>query len=141
MPLNHDILSDQHLVCAASTGRLAVEDLVGHVELLAADARYRSPMKVLIDLRASEPSGLGSAAYRMFAAAKVRHLPKLGGETCAIVASGDLDYGLCRLHAAHLEPLGLRVEVFRDLQAAMDWLELVAQPAIEAALEPLARVS
>ena len=51
----------------------------------------------------------------------VLHSKKLANR-CAVLASTDIQYGLCRMGSAYIENYGINAEVFRSLDEALHWL-------------------
>jgi hypothetical protein len=56
-----------------------------------------------------------------FARFVVLHSKKLANR-CAVLASSDIQYGLCRMGSAYIENYGINAEVFRNLDEALHWL-------------------
>jgi len=49
MPIEYDIIVDEKLVLAKGSGVITGSDVIGHLEALAKDDRYKAPMKKLVD--------------------------------------------------------------------------------------------
>ena len=79
-----------------------------------------------IDLRrAVSTTDLMSAQVRQLVlrAADMLRVVKLG--PTAIVTTDDVLYGMARMYSVLAEAVGARTEVFRDLESAARWLDLV----------------
>ncbi len=78
----------------------------------------------LLDLRRVEDCRLASQVMRLSA-----HNPALASDSRqAIVAADNLTYGMCRMYEILSASRCLKIEVFRDLHYAYEWLELVCGP-------------
>jgi len=134
MPIRYDINSELRLVYAESVGAVDLADLRRHTDQLAADPRYRSPMKKLVDYRAGRVIQMDSDQTRTLTRYKLEFAEKFTGEQCAFVVADDLDFGMSRLHGAHVERL-VDTNVFRDLESALAWLGVDAEAFREWALD------
>ena len=48
MPIEYDIIEEKRLVLAKGSGVVTAADVIRHLDSLAADDRYTSPMKKLV---------------------------------------------------------------------------------------------
>ena len=60
MPIKYKIFQNRKLVYALGIGEVTYDDLLLHIEELAADPKYISPMKKLVDYRNSSLSSLST---------------------------------------------------------------------------------
>ena len=81
-------------------------------------------MNKLIDYRHAEPGRRSSAEERLFSEKKASHKNVFAGERCAIVTTVDVDHGVSRLHAARIEREQIRTMAFREIKAALEWLDV-----------------
>ena len=119
MPLSYEIVGGLLVVTAA--GDYSFEEIRGLLDRAVADTRGASPMAVLADARASRKnppvSELRATASYI---GTIRHA---FGPRVAIVVGRASHYGLGRMLQAFLEPEGLDLRIFRDLERARAWLE------------------
>ena len=82
----------------------------------------------LLDLRRVEDCRLTPQVMRLSA-----HNPALAPDSRqAIVSADNLTYGMCRMYEILSASRSLKIEVFRDLHQAHEWLELVCDPRPQA---------
>ncbi len=124
MPIRYRILKEHRLVHAVSAGKVTVDDLVRHMDELAADPDYVRPMKKLVDYRRGPAVALDNEGVLTVSIAKSRHRSTFAGERCAFVTPRDVDFGMSRAHAARMDETGVEIAVFRDLVEALQWLEV-----------------
>ena len=98
------------------------EQLMLYLKSLSQDPRYRPPMKKLVEFRKCRKFDLTRDQAEKFAALNRDLSSCFANEKCAIVAPGDLEYGLSRAHEMYLSGSGLDIKVFRQLPEALDWL-------------------
>ena len=125
MPIKYKIFQDRDLVYALGIGEVTYEDLLLHIEELAADPKYISPMKKLVDYRNSSLSSLSTENSIKITKKKALLYETFKNEKCAFVTTSDLDFGMTRLHGAHIEDSGIMTNVFRNFEEALAWLQVV----------------
>jgi len=123
MPIKYDIIEEQKLVLATGSGIVTCDDVINHLESLAADNKYIAPMKKLIDYRTIESMRISSNEAGIIARRKLELANKFSDEKCAFVAPGDLTFGTARVHQA-LVGAGIITEVFRNIEEALEWLDV-----------------
>lgn len=118
MPLAH-YLRDDHLeiVAAGDYTPQEIQEIYDHVLVQPGCPR---PLPVLCVVQESARSAspeemreIGSVYSRL--AGRV-------GPRIAMAAADDLNFGLCRMFGAHLEPLGYQCETFRAAREGRQWL-------------------
>jgi hypothetical protein len=124
MPLKYKILQDRKLVYVVGTEKVTFAELLAHLGELAKDPGYRAPMKKLIDYRYCEPLNLSTAEMETFSRKKASYANVFAGEQCAIITKVDVDFGMARMHGAHIEQKKIDTMVFRDMKPALEWLSL-----------------
>jgi hypothetical protein len=109
---------------AAVTGRgdLAASDIAQAAERLYHDPQFRSGMSTLLDLRGARPA-VTSGDVRTIVSFVSKNLEIRGRGRCAVVTGREVDYGMARIAQAHLEGVGIELMVFRELEAAEQWLD------------------
>ena len=124
MPIEYDIIASKRLVLAKGTGVITGADILSHLETLANDSRYVSPMKKFIDYRLVEDITVTTDEAWQIAESKRNFNQKFGGEKCAFVSPKDITFGASRVHQALVEGADLNTEVFRRVTDALNWLEV-----------------
>ncbi|MBM4161478.1 MAG: hypothetical protein FJ217_10300 [Ignavibacteria bacterium] len=104
-------------------GRLSAEEIIEAVQALyeGVPTHY-----VLWDLSSADTSGFRSDDIQGIASFVKRQAhSRVGGKT-AIVAAGDLSFGLSRIYEAYAAMEGQQAEVrtFRSLEEARQWLKV-----------------
>ncbi len=124
MPLNIVLLDDGEGILYQCSGVLSGAEIISaNQELLASPARRRGRRYGLVDCSAVASVEISTAELRALAdqdarlAAEAR-IPIL----LAVVAPGDLGYGLARMWQAFAQGIWWRAEVFRDRPAAERWI-------------------
>ncbi|MBU0991802.1 MAG: hypothetical protein KJ737_04840 [Proteobacteria bacterium] len=122
MSIEYDILIDKKLILAVGSGVVTGSDVTKHLEALAADARYTSPMKKLVDYRMIDSIRILPEEAYSIAQKKKDYAHIFFGERCAFVSPRDLAFGTSRVHQALVDGADINTEVFRSIDDAMDWL-------------------
>ena len=131
MPIEYDIIEDKQLVLAKGSGVVTGNDVIRHLEGLAADNRYAAPMKKLVDYSSINNINISSEEADAIALKKKSFSSKFRGEKCAFVSPGDLTYGTSRVHQALIQIDDIDTEVFRQIEEALDWLDVTLDMSLE----------
>ena len=131
MPIEYDIIEDKQLVLAKGSGVVTAIDIIGHLDSLAADNRYTSPMKKLVDYRFIEDIKINREKAREIVDKKRSLLIAFRGERCAFVSPQDITYGTSRVHQALSGSIDTSTEVFRRIEDALDWLDVTLDMNLE----------
>ena len=132
MPIEYDIIKDKQLVLAKGSGVLTANDVIEHLERLAADNRYTAPMKKLIDYRLVENLNIAPKEAGEIADKKRSLVSTVfSGEKCAFIAPKDVTYGTSRVHQALSGNIDASTEVFRRVEDALDWLDITLDEKLE----------
>lgn len=124
MAIEYEIIEEKHLVIAKGTGVVTGDDVINHLNTLAADARYVAPMKKLVDYRAIESMKQSHGQILMISQKKQTLEDRFAGERCALVAPKDLTFGIARMHQSFINTPALDIEVFRRIEDALAWLDV-----------------
>ena len=124
MPIKYKIFQNRKLVYALGIGEVTYDDLLLHIEELAADPKYISPMKKLVDYRNSSLSSLSTENSIKITKKKAQLSETFKNEHCAFVTNSDLDFGMTRFHGAHIDGSGITTNFFRNFEDALAWLEV-----------------
>lgn len=85
---------------------------------------YISPMKKLVDYRNSTLSKLSPKESIKITNIKAQLNEIFKNEKCAFLTSSDLDFGMTRFHGAHIDDSGITINVFRNYEKALSWLQV-----------------
>ncbi len=124
MPIEYDIIGDKQLVLAKGSGVVTGNDVIRHLDRLAADNRYTVPMKKLVDYRSIDSINISPEEAEEIAQKKQTLSSTFRGERCAFVSPGDLTYGISRVHQALVDSTEVDTKVFRRIEDAIDWLDI-----------------
>lgn len=113
------IHSSLAIVVSVWTGPITNEEIVSSYERLHADPAFRTELDQLADLRAADLSEVTSEGLRALARRAERHA---GPNKSAVLAPGDLTFGMGRMYEVLTESARQTVRVFRDAGEALRWL-------------------
>jgi len=121
--MDYEILShpDHHEVICRGTAVAA--DFTALIEALAVLAAQDPRGRVLVDETAVDMAPLSTADAEALARFCGGLREDFGDSRCAIVAPGDLVYGMNRMWSVHVSELwNVTFELFRDRGSALRWL-------------------
>ncbi len=124
MPIKYKIFPDKKFVYALGIGEITYDDLFHHIDKLATDPDYTPPMKKLVDYRNSTLSRLSTEESIRISDRKAQLIKAFKDEKCAFVIKSNLDFGMTRFHGLHIEESGITTNVFRNMEDALEWLEV-----------------
>lgn len=116
-----DVQSSEQRVVLTGRDDLVADDIVAALQRAYGDPQFAFGMNVLCDLRHAR-TDLTPGDIRRIVDFVSRHREARGPGRSAVVTSRDVDYGMARIAQVHLEPAGVELAVFRDLQEAEQWL-------------------
>ena len=131
MSIAYDIIMDKKLVLAKGSGVITGSDVIRHLDALAADDRYKAPMKKLVDYRTIDSIRISLEEAYSIAQKKIKLASIFTGERCAFVSPADVTYGSSRVHQALVDGAGLNTAVFRRLEDALEWLDVTLDRNLE----------
>jgi hypothetical protein len=102
-------------------GDYTAQDLKDLLVAAISDPRTRPGMSTLMDIRRSDATRTTSELVSMvdfLGSRRDRTVPL----RCAVVATGDLRFGLSRMVSVYLERYGVDLRVFREIESAEFWL-------------------
>ena len=120
MPETYEIDEARELVISRAWNSLSDRELRAHYDRLGKDQKFNPAYRQLIDVRDVNEFTLTSAVMLGTALAHVFQ----SGTPRAIVVANDVQFGLARMFAAYSEADGQNVHVFREADAAKEWLGL-----------------
>jgi precorrin-3B methylase len=124
MAIEYEIIEDKRLVIAKGSGVVTGNDVISHLETLAADERYVAPMKKLVDYSSIDSIRQSNEEVIIIARKKEALERKFAGEKCAFVSPADLTFGIARVHQALIDSTGINTNVFRRIEEALEWLDV-----------------
>ena len=124
MSIEYDIIADKKIVLAKGAGVITGIDVIRHLDALAADDRYKAPMKKLADYRIIDSIKITLKEAYSIAHKKITLASVFYGERCAFVSPKDVSYVSSRVHQALVDGAGLNTAVFRCIEDAMEWLDV-----------------
>jgi hypothetical protein len=109
-------------VFVTASGDVSARDVVGALELMYRDPRFRSSMTKLWDLQRAHLTISSRGIHDIVSFLSER--PELeGAGRTAVVTGRDADYGMVRVAEVHVEQLlGTELMVFRAADEAESWL-------------------
>lgn len=126
MTVEYSFIEERNLVWVRMGGTVTFEQMAGYLKSLSKDPRYNPPMKKLVDFRKCLDYPLTREEAEEFARLNRELSSVFSDEKCAMVAPGDLQYGMSRVHEMYTTGSGLEIAVFRQLRDALNWLEVDA---------------
>ncbi len=124
MAIEYEIIEDRRLVLAKGSGVVTGNDVIRHLDTLATDERYVTPMKKLVDYSSIEGITISQEEAYRIAQMKETLSKKFAGERCAFVSPADVTFGISRVHQALIDNTDINTEVFRRIEDALEWLDV-----------------
>ena len=124
MAIEYEIIEEKRLVIAKGSGVVTFNDVISHLDTLAADERYVAPMKKLVDYSSIDSIIQSNEEVIVIAKKKEALKRKFAGERCAFVSLSDLSFGIARVHQALVDNTGINAGVFRRIEEALEWLDV-----------------
>jgi hypothetical protein len=118
---------DPQDVTVTTSGEATVDGFAGMNAGLAADARFRPEMLVLVDHTDLVVNELSSADVRTISDDFVRHAAELHSAVVALITPKPLQFGLARMSTTVAEPVPPEIGVFSTRAQALDWLRHVRE--------------
>ncbi|MBI4798988.1 MAG: hypothetical protein HY794_09700 [Desulfarculus sp.] len=127
MSIGYQIISKLSLVYVEMQKALSLEELIAHLEELAADDSYVPPMKKIVDFTNLKDSPMPKFTVVDFSALETFYKDKLRGEHCVFVTPSDFRFGMGRVYGSYMVSADLEVSVVRSLEAALALLDINAE--------------
>ncbi len=102
-------------------GELTLDEAIIAVRELYEDASFTEPTRLLWDLRAAQVMLSNTEIERFVNFIRINRTQGRG--RAAVVADDDLSFGLSRVYDGLSYDIPVNVEVFRDFDDAINWLE------------------
>ena len=130
MTVDYSFMDEWKLVWVTISDVVTFEQMTAYLRSLSKDPRYRPPMSKLVDFRQCRDYALTREEAEKFAGLNRELSTAFSNEKCAIVAPGDLEFGMSRVHEMYTTGSGLDITVFRRLQDALALLDIDAEQFI-----------
>ena len=124
MPIKYNIIEEQKLILATGSAIVTANDVISHLDSLATENKYIAPMKKLVDYRTIESIIISPDEAEAIAQRKKELSKKFSNEKCAFISPGDLTFGTARVHQALVENTDINTAVFRNIEEALEWLDV-----------------
>ena len=126
MAFSYRIDKADQLITATALGDVSFQDYRAMLAVMIEDPDFDPEYDRLWDMRQGSPT---------LSCDEVRGVAKVvanvvGGRRAAIVAPGDVAYGLSRMYSVFLEDAGIDVQPFRTIDEATAWLQTPADPPL-----------
>jgi len=122
MPMTYTIEPSKNLVLTTGAGVLTDDDVMAHRKALSGDPLFSPQMREISDIRQVADFQVTPAGIRIMVAADVKMVAAGGMHKLAIVAEGNVAYGMSRMYQTLGEPNIRSVGVFRTYEDAAEWL-------------------
>jgi hypothetical protein len=125
MPVHHYLVSIVSLAVFVHDGAVTDEELLASYETLYNDPEVDVSFNQLVDLRRADSSRRSAAALRQLVDIVRSKLSCLATQPrIAVVAPGDLSFGLARMFEAFSQTMSTEIMVFRTVDEALTWLRI-----------------
>jgi hypothetical protein len=123
MPITYRLKHDARLVIFAHLGAVPDDEFLSFYKSFYEDTRFDKSFNVLIDLRRTESAARNPSALQESVNFMRRQFVNISAPPkVAVVAPGDLSFGLARMCEVFSDEAPWRFEVFRTADAALAWL-------------------
>jgi hypothetical protein len=122
MTVKYNFIEKWKLVLVKISDTVTFEQMATYLKSLSQDPRYHPPMNKLVDFHQCRDYALTREEAEKFAGLNRELSAVFTNEKCAIVAPGDLEFGMSRVHEMYTTGAGLNITVFRHWRDALEWL-------------------
>ena len=122
MPLGYQVEQSGQFLRITATGVLAFAEIVAVRDQLLVDPSVRGVTHVLVDLLAVDQFAMDPSALRALATAHTALPFSKPGSRLAFVVASPLAYGLARMYELARWNAPDAIDVFKTMDAALDWL-------------------
>jgi hypothetical protein len=132
MPIEYCIDHDQRIVFAATIGTMTDADVFGYQRNVWGDPQVAGYNELMDMTQVTDFAIASGGRVRELATMSAAMDPSVGRSKFAIVAPGDVAYGLARMYEVYRESNARsrkEVSVFRTMAEALKWLGVTAAPS------------
>lgn len=127
MPITHQYHEASQLTAFTHAGTVPDDEFLDAYRTAFDDSRVRGSCCLLIDLRTTQSGARSAQALREMGEMMLDVFGSTGNAPkVAVVAPGDLSFGLARMYESFSHRVDWEFSVFRDPRAALEWLGLPA---------------
>ena len=120
MPVTYSIKS--HLLLMEASDEYPASELPRTFLAALSDPACPAQVALLLDVRQSRSLAKRTAdEIRAVSVFLGPHARRIGGR-CAVVVGSEVQFGLGRMGSVHAEAVGVKAEIFRDLEPGLEWL-------------------
>ena len=124
MPVDYQIDKQNAVVLTTARGVLTADDIMAFRRRLDANPDFSPDMKQLIELLGITEVNVTKSEW----CALAKTDPFMPGALRALVGDQDITYGILRMYEMMTDRPGISVHVFRDMEAAREWLGIGVPP-------------
>lgn len=123
MPIETSLDHEHHLIRYSLTGRLVTEEMLDAVRATFGRRKPGEIYDVISDHRLVEAPATPEQIKTLVA--ELLRQGHLEGMRAAVIVATDASYGMMRMFAAHAEPHGIHVGIFRHPDEARAFVERI----------------
>jgi len=120
MPASAHVDPDTGIAYCLATGELTRDEILAVIEQIYRDPNFREPRRTIWDIAEATPT-LNVQELRAVVTYVKAHRPAGAGKT-AIVAMGDLAFGMGRMYEMLASEQQVETRVFRNSEEARQWI-------------------
>lgn len=124
MAISYRIDEAKGVVITTATGVLTDDDLLQHKERLTVEPRWKPGMRELSDIRRIERLEVTALGVKSLVSHDERSADRLRSFRLAIVTADEVVFGMGRMYQMMTERNVPHVRIFRDMDEAIEWLDL-----------------
>ncbi len=125
MPIEYHVRPEHNLAILLHVGTVPDDQFLTFYKSLFGGDQLDKSMNLLIDLRQTDSSPRSSEVLRRFAEfVQVQFTDPAVSPKVAVVAPKDISFGLARMYEAFAKSVPWDFVVFRDMDAALEWLRV-----------------
>ena len=123
MPIIFDFKPEYNLVVSRQVGAIDDEEFLTSYRSLFEGDRFQPSTNLLVDLRQADSSKRSKEAIEGFARYFKEWMQKVEKKSrVVVIAPRDVSFGLARMYEAYSESAHIDFTVFREADAALEWL-------------------
>lgn len=136
VPITHHIHQDLKLIVSIHEGPVRDDEFLASHRELFASRRFDCAFNRVIDLRRTDSRFRSPDALREFAEYFAKHYERCeAAPKTAVIAPGDVSYGMARMYEAFVHRVPGEFVVFRTAHEALAWLGLPEELCASIALD------
>lgn len=126
MPIRNEIDTEKNLIIRTVSGTLTSAEVLNAFNDSLGDKSFVKDMHVIWDISNAEMHQITVDAMNTVVEHIKTHLNNRGSKyKIAIIATEDLNFGISRMFATYGGDLPLPIGIYRDINEAYRWLEII----------------